>query len=139
MDEGVALAILTGTNGSRASRASLAHSIRCSSSSIPGGFSLLPAGSRQCNPGWQSADTQRAVASTGSFHDRRAKRPSLSTGGSVLSFFKVLSTQGVLPDFSAAIAASNPTGKQSTFQTPAHSRFLSTHGPMVPDIQQEVK
>jgi len=45
--------------------------------------------------------------------------------------------QGVHPGSIAAFAASNPAGKQPTFNVPSLSRLLSTLGPMVPNIKQE--
>ena len=53
--------------------------------------------------------------------------------------FNASSIAGRRPRFNLAIATSNPAGNQPTFSTPLHRRFLSTCGPMVPPIKQEVK
>ena len=52
--------------------------------------------------------------------------------------FNASSIAGRRPRFNLAIAK-NPAGNQPTFSTPLHRRFLSTCGPMVPPIKQEVK
>ena len=52
--------------------------------------------------------------------------------------FNASSMAGRRPRFNLAIAK-NPAGNQPTFSTPLHRRFLSTCGPMVPPIKQEVK